>query len=103
MQDFIKNSAAISAAMRSWATDVNGWADVQNNFNLKMDNARAAFEALGIIIGQILLPYVRQFIDFLTTKRLPLLTKLFDCVINQALPNFLNFIDCLVPVTLPSI
>ncbi len=103
MQDFIKNSAAISAAMRSGATDVNGWADVQNNFNLKMDKARAAFEAWGISIGQILLPYVGQFIDFLTNKGMPLLTKLSDWVIKQALPNFLKFSDWLVHVAIPYI
>src|SRR5260370_28080330 len=85
------------------ATDVNGWADVQNNFNLKMDKARAAFEAWGISIGQILLPYVGQFIDFLTNKGMPLLTKLSDWVIKQALPNFLKFSDWLVHVAIPYI
>src|SRR5258708_20397628 len=63
MQDFIKNSAAISASMRSGATDVNGWAIAQTNLNVQMDRVKAAGAALAISFGTLLIPVLTNLLS----------------------------------------
>ena len=81
---FVKNSAAISDAMRSGKGDVTGWALVQGNFNLQMDRAKAAMEVLGITIGQALLPALTKIVTAIT----PVIVAVTDWLVknNMILP-----------------
>jgi TP901 family phage tail tape measure protein len=56
MKDFIKNTKGIDEHVRKGGKSVEGWADVQKNFNQKMAEAKASAQALGIQVGQFLLP-----------------------------------------------
>lgn len=64
--DFAKNAAGVAAAMKSGAGGVTGWAQVQGNFNLQMDKAKASLEVLGITIGQALLPVLTKIVTAIT-------------------------------------
>jgi TP901 family phage tail tape measure protein len=56
MKDFIKNTKGIDEHVKKGGKSVEGWGDVQKNFNQKMAEARASMQALGIQVGQFLLP-----------------------------------------------
>lgn len=56
MKDFIKNTDGIDEHVKKGGKSVEGWADVQKNFNQKMAEAKASAESLGIQIGQFLMP-----------------------------------------------
>jgi TP901 family phage tail tape measure protein len=56
MKDFIRNTAGIEEHVKAGGHSIEGWADVQKNFNQKMAEAKASAEALGIQIGQFLMP-----------------------------------------------
>jgi len=103
MADFIKNADLIAASMKTGSTAVTGWADVQKNFNEQMDKAKAGLEAFGIKIGTALMPYVQQFIGFLTSQGMPLLNRLTDWVIHTALPAFNQFSDWFITKAVPYI
>jgi TP901 family phage tail tape measure protein len=62
MKDFIKNTAGIDEHVRKGGKSVEGWADVQKNFNQKMAEAKASLESLGIQIGNVLLPVAQRMI-----------------------------------------
>ncbi|SFF11379.1 phage tail tape measure protein, TP901 family, core region [Actinacidiphila alni] len=59
MADFEKNTAGVAEHVKAGGKEVEGWADVQKNFNQEMAEAKASAEALGIEIGQYLTPYVQ--------------------------------------------
>lgn len=67
MQDFINKTKGIDEHVKAGGKGVEGWADVQKNFNQKVAEAKASLEALGIQIGQILMPYVQAIIGVLAT------------------------------------
>ncbi|MET7982518.1 phage tail tape measure protein [Streptomyces sp. NPDC005281] len=56
MKDFIRNTKGIDEHVKAGGKSVEGWADVQKNYNQKLAEAKASAEALGIQIGQFLLP-----------------------------------------------
>ncbi|MGW7424429.1 phage tail tape measure protein [Streptomyces sp. NPDC054813] len=56
MKDFIKNTQGIDEHVRKGGKSIEGWGDVQKNFNQQMDEAKASAHALGIQVGQFLLP-----------------------------------------------
>ncbi|MFL5910544.1 MAG: phage tail tape measure protein [Gaiellaceae bacterium] len=62
MKDFIKNTAGIDEHVRKGGKSVEGWADVQKNFNQKMAEAKASAQALGIQVGQFLLPAFQKIV-----------------------------------------
>ncbi|WP_202236545.1 phage tail tape measure protein [Actinacidiphila reveromycinica] len=67
MADFQKNTAGIAEHVKAGGKEIEGWADVQKNFNQKVAQAKASLEALGIQIGQVLMPYVQGIIGVLAT------------------------------------
>lgn len=67
MQDFIDKTKGIDEHVKAGGKGVEGWADVQKNFNQKVAEGKASLEALGIQIGQILMPYVQAIIGVLAT------------------------------------
>jgi len=62
MKTYQGDIAAIAAAMQSGSKDVQGWSNVQNDFNFKMDQAKAVIEVLMIKIGTALLPVIGNIV-----------------------------------------
>jgi TP901 family phage tail tape measure protein len=75
---FASNSKAVSDAMNASKTAVLGWDVAQSNFNVKMDQARAAVAALMISIGQQLLPVITQIAGQIT----PVITRFAEWVVS---------------------
>lgn len=61
-----KNIAKIAEAMKKAGGSVEGFAEVQNNFNFKVDQAKEAVQVFLISIGQALLPIAGQFVGQFT-------------------------------------
>jgi TP901 family phage tail tape measure protein len=76
---FSADSRAVAAAMNFSKTAVLGWDTAQSNFNVKMDMARAAVAALGIIIGSQLLPFLSQIVGMV----LPLISSFTQWVVQS--------------------
>ena len=84
LKTFQGNVNAVSDAVKKGGTSIMGWADVQANFNFKMDAARAAFGALLIVLGQQLLPVFTQLVGQVA----PLVTAFTQWLISSgALKN----------------
>lgn len=64
MQDFIDKTAAIDEHVKAGGKSVEGWADVQKNFNQHVAEAKASMESLGIQIGQYLMPVVQKLVEY---------------------------------------
>ncbi|WP_344462742.1 phage tail tape measure protein [Kitasatospora kazusensis] len=58
MADFKANTAGIAEHVKAGGKSIEGWADVQKTFNQRLSEAKAEAEALGIKIGQKLMPAV---------------------------------------------
>lgn len=65
MVDFQKNTEGIAEHVKAGGNSVEGWADVQRNFNQQLDQAKASAGALGIQIGTVLMPYVQRLVGVL--------------------------------------
>ncbi len=101
LQTFNDNVAKIAGTVKTAGNSILGWSDIQKNFNFQLDSAKASLEAFGIKIGTSLLPYVSQFINFLSDKGMPLLSRLSDWVVQTALPAFLKFSNWLTNQAIP--
>ncbi len=65
MVDFQKNTEGIAEHVKAGGNSVEGWADVQKNFNQQLAQAKASAGALGIQIGTVLMPYVQHLVTVL--------------------------------------
>lgn len=63
MQVFQHNTDVINEKVKNGGQNIEGWADVQKNFNQRMAEAKGTVEALGIRIGQALLPKAQAMLD----------------------------------------
>ncbi len=70
MKTFANNVDIIGGAVKKGGNDLMGWSDIQGNFNFKIDQAKAALEAMGIKVGTLLLPVLGKMLDLAT----PLIT-----------------------------
>lgn len=68
MSTFKKNVAGIADHVHKGGKSIEGWADVQKTFNQRMAEAKGAVEAVGIKIGQVLLPYATKFVGWLASS-----------------------------------
>jgi TP901 family phage tail tape measure protein len=68
METFKKNTAIIAEQVKKGGKGVEGWADVQKTFNQRMAEAKAALGALGIQIGQYVLPYMKKMASALAVS-----------------------------------
>lgn len=66
MEVFQHNTDVINEKVKAGGQTIEGWADVQKNFNQRMSEAKGSVEALGIQIGQALLPKVQLVLDAIT-------------------------------------
>jgi phage-related protein len=81
---------AISGATKDASGNVKGWAEIQDNFNTKLDRAKEVFETTAIKIGSKLLPALGQALDGFTTfvtDVAPQLSGLWEKDIAPALDN----------------
>lgn len=74
METFQANVKGISEHVKAGGKSVEGWADVQKTFNQKLAEAKGALEAVGIEIGQKLLPYAAKMLTW-TTQSIQWLTQ----------------------------
>ncbi len=78
MSAYESNVKAISDAMHKGGSEVQGWSDVQSDFNFKMDRAKEVIETTGIKIGTALLPMAGKLVDLFSTQAVPALQKFTD-------------------------
>jgi len=64
MQDFIDKTRAIDEHVEAGGKSVEGWSDVQKNFNQQVAQAKASLESMGIQIGQYLMPVVQRMVQY---------------------------------------
>ncbi|MEU5424034.1 phage tail tape measure protein [Streptomyces olivoreticuli] len=62
MIDFRKNTAGVTERVKAGGKEIEGWADVQKNFNQRLAEGKASTESLGIQIGQYLMPAVELIV-----------------------------------------
>ncbi|WKK26573.1 phage tail tape measure protein [Streptomyces olivoreticuli] len=62
MADFRKNTAGVTERVKAGGKEIEGWADVQKNFNQRLAEGKASAESLGIQIGQYLMPVVQAVV-----------------------------------------
>lgn len=60
MKTFQGNISSVSNAMQNGGNSIQGWSQVQGDFNFKMDQAREGLETFGIKLGTQLIPLVSQ-------------------------------------------
>lgn len=63
MKVFQHNTDVINEKVKAGGSNIEGWADVQKNFNQKMAEAKGTIEALAIKIGSALMPKVLMLLD----------------------------------------
>lgn len=63
MDTFKKNTQGIAEHVKAGGKQVEGWSDVQKTFNQRMAEAKGALEAIGIQIGQKLMPVASKMVD----------------------------------------
>lgn len=63
MEVFKHNTDVINEKVKNGGSTIEGWADVQKNFNQRMAEAKGTIEALSIKIGTALLPYAQKMLD----------------------------------------
>ncbi|MDH6123858.1 MULTISPECIES: phage tail tape measure protein [unclassified Kitasatospora] len=66
MDTFKDNVKIIGEHVKEGGNNVEGWSAVQGTFNQKLAEAKGALEAVGIAIGQKILPYATRFIGWLS-------------------------------------
>jgi len=74
MKVFRDNTDVINQKVAAGGDKIEGWAEVQGNFNQRMSEAKGTLEALGIKIGTALLPKAQQVLD-VTMKTVGWFTK----------------------------
>lgn len=74
LSTFEENVKKVTGAAKQGGNSIAGWSLVQQNFNFKLDAAKAAMEAAGIKLGMVLLPALSKVLGFVT----PLITKFAD-------------------------
>jgi phage-related protein len=62
-QTFADNVAKVAAAAKGAGANVDGWSEIQKNFNQKMSEAKQSIEVTGISIGTALLPAVTSLLQ----------------------------------------
>lgn len=74
MKAYTDDVNKIAASAKIGGTTIQGWSDVQGNFNFKMDQAKAAANAFMITLGSELLPVFGKILDKIT----PIITGFID-------------------------
>lgn len=67
LKSFQQNVTDVSGSVKKGGSSINGWSQVQGNFNQKMSQAKEMLETTSIKIGTALLPAVTKLISGLMT------------------------------------
>ena len=62
-ETFQNNVKAVSDAANHAGKDINGWQEIQSNFNQKLDEAKQSVNSMFVAIGTALLPVLSKVID----------------------------------------
>ena len=91
LQVFKDNVAAVASAVKKGGDSIMGWDLVQQNFNFRMDQAKAAVGAFGVTVGTALAPMATQLINSIAGGAIPALTKFGDWFVNVGIPAIGQF------------
>jgi len=91
MDTFRQSVGAINDAVHKGGNSIAGWAEVQQNFNFRMDQAKAAVGALAVKMGTELAPIATQLIGWFTDKAMPALNRFSDWFSSTGLPALQQF------------
>ncbi len=69
----------------------HSWEVTQSNVDFQLKSLEAGLESLGIKIGTALLPYVAQFLGYLSSDILPVLNRFADWFISDGIPHIKDF------------
>jgi TP901 family phage tail tape measure protein len=78
LKAFEQNVKNITAQVKEGGKSIAGWDLIQSNFNFKLDQAKAAVQALFIEMGTHLLPIASKLLDFFTNTAVPGIQKFGD-------------------------
>lgn len=59
---FAQNVASVADAAKNGKTSVQGWSEVQKDFSFQLEQAKAGAEALGVRLGDVLIPKIQDVI-----------------------------------------
>jgi len=96
LDTFRTNVDNISKAVKAGGNSIAGWSDVQQNFNFKMDAAKASMEKVEIEIGTKLLPVAGRLMDFLASPAFASFATAVGTTLVAALLSLINTITTLV-------
>jgi TP901 family phage tail tape measure protein len=68
MATFQQNTADIAQHVKAGGNSIEGWAAVQGTFNQRVSEAKGSLEAMGIVIGQKLMPVATKLLDWFSTS-----------------------------------
>jgi TP901 family phage tail tape measure protein len=88
---FKQNVDKITGAVKEGGDSIAGWAEVQKNFNFRMDQSKAAVGALAVKIGTELAPAATQLLGFFTDKTMPALNRFSDWFSSVGIPALKHF------------
>src|SRR2546421_2705113 len=95
---FKQNVDKITGAVKAGGDSIAGWDAVQQNFNFRMDQAKAAVGAFGVTIGTALAPMATQLVNTIANAAIPTLAKFGDWFINVGIPKIQHFGETLAPL-----
>lgn len=96
MDVFRQDVNNINSAVKQGGDSIAGWSDVQQNFNFKMDQAKATLEVLGISIGQKLLPVLGKALDAFNSPAFQQFATVVAGALTTALLGLINGVSTLV-------
>lgn len=85
LSTFRQNVAYVSDETKKAGNQVEGWSEIQDNFNFQMDRTKYGLEAVGISIGTKLLPYATQFLQRVTDN-MPAIQQWASSFVDELLP-----------------
>lgn len=85
---FAKNVDGIAAHVAKGGNAVEGWADVQQNFNQRLDEAKDSLGALGIKIGTYALPVLTKLMGYIGGTAIPAVEHLASEIKTTLAPAF---------------
>lgn len=100
LDTFKTNVIHIGDAVKQGGNSITGWANVQQDFNFKIDQAKASLETMGIKIGTALLPAVSNLLSAV----MPIVTSFGNWIstsgvlvtatnaVSTAITNVANFV-----------
>ena len=91
MKIFRENVANIANSVKSGGSAIAGWADVQQNFNFRMDQAKASVGAFGIQVGTAIAPLATQLVGFFTDKAMPAISAFSNWFLTYGVPSLQRF------------